>query len=234
VLVGHLTRKPIRGTEQSNGNRSEGAVSHSASRLEALESHYEKVRNVSLRSLFSDDPQRAARFTIEAAGLFLDYSKNRITEETRKLLLQLAQNPVCGERIDAMFREKRSMSPRNGQSCMSPYGRPRGEDPRRWRGCGPGVHAVLDKMTAFSTACAAETGRAYRQTHSQCHQHRHRGSDLGPVMAYEALKYYSDRGLVFRFVSNVDGTDFAEAVIDLDPAETLSSSPPRPSPRSRP
>jgi glucose-6-phosphate isomerase len=189
----------------------------------ALETHYEKVRNVTLRSLFSDDPQRAARFTTEAAGLFLDYSKNRITEETRKLLLQLAQESGLRERMDAMFRgekinvtEKRAVlhvalrAPR-GQSIVVD-----GED------VVPGVHAVLDKMTAFADRVRSgdwkgHTGKRIRNVINIGIG----GSDLGPVMAYEALKYYSDRKMVFRFVSNVDGTDFAEAVIDLDPAETL-------------
>ena len=188
-----------------------------------LESHYEKLRNVTLRSLFADDPERASRFTIEAAGLFLDYSKNRITEETRKLLLQLAQESGLRERMDAMFHgdkinitEKRAVlhvalrAPK-GESIFVD-----GED------VVPGVHAVLDKMTAFSDrirsgAWKGHTGKRIRNIINIGIG----GSDLGPVMAYEALKYYSDRSLVFRFVSNVDGTDFAEAVIDLDPAETL-------------
>jgi glucose-6-phosphate isomerase len=188
-----------------------------------LESHYEKLRNITLRSLFSDDPERASRFTVEAAGLFLDYSKNRITEETRKLLLQLARESGLRERIDAMFHgdkinitEKRAVlhvalrAPK-GESIFVD-----GED------VVPGVHAVLDKMTAFSDRIRSgewkgHTGKRIRNIVNVGIG----GSDLGPVMAYEALKYYSDRSLVFRFVSNVDGTDFAEAVIDLDPAETL-------------
>jgi glucose-6-phosphate isomerase len=188
-----------------------------------LESHYEKLRNVTLRSLFADDPQRASRFTIEAAGLFLDYSKNRITEETRQLLLQLAQESGLRERLDAMFHgdkinitEKRAVL---HVALRAPKGESiyvDGED------VVPGVHAVLDKMTAFSDrirsgAWKGHTGKRIRNIINIGIG----GSDLGPVMAYEALKYYSDRSLVFRFVSNVDGTDFAEAVIDLDPAETL-------------
>jgi len=188
-----------------------------------LESHYEKLRNVTLRSLFADDPDRASRFTIEAAGLFLDYSKNRITEETRKLLLQLAQESGLRERIDAMFHgdkinitEKRAVL---HVALRAPKGEAiyvDGED------VVPGVHAVLDKMTAFSDrirsgAWKGHTGKRIRNIVNIGIG----GSDLGPVMAYEALKFYSDRSLVFRFVSNVDGTDFAEAVIDLDPAETL-------------
>ena len=189
----------------------------------ALETHYEKIRNVPLRSLFSDDPERAARFTIEAAGLFLDYSKNRITEETRKLLLQLAQESGMRERMDAMFRgEKINVTEKRAVlhvALRAPKGEAilvDGED------VVPAVHAVLDKMAAFSErirsgAWKGHTGKRIRNVINVGIG----GSDLGPVMAYEALKHYSDRSLVFRFVSNVDGTDFAEAVIDLDPAETL-------------
>ena len=189
----------------------------------ALESHYEKVRNVSLRSLFSDDPQRAARFSIEAAGLFLDYSKNRITEETRKLLLQLAQESGLRERIDAMFRgEKINVTEKRAVLHVA-LRAPKGEKiVVDGQDVVPEVHAVLDKMTAFSDRVRSgewkgHTGKRIRNVINIGIG----GSDLGPVMAYEALKYYSDRSMVFRFVSNVDGTDFAEAVIDLDPAETL-------------
>jgi glucose-6-phosphate isomerase len=189
----------------------------------SLEMHYEKIRNISLRSLFSDDPERAARFTIEAAGLFLDYSKNRITGETRKLLLQLAQESGLRERMDAMFRgEKINVTEKRAVlhvALRAPKGEAilvDGED------VVPAVHAVLDKMAAFSErirsgAWKGHTGKRIRNVINVGIG----GSDLGPVMAYEALKHYSDRSLVFRFVSNVDGTDFAEAVIDLDPAETL-------------
>src|ERR1700719_3945432 len=189
----------------------------------ALESHYEKVRNVSLRSLFSDDPQRASRFTIEAAGLFLDYSKNRITEETRKLLLQLAEESGLKERRDAMFRGEKINITENGAvrhvALRAAKGQTivvDGED------VVPGVHEVLDKMSAFSDRVRSgtwkgHTGKRIRNVINIGIG----GSDLGPVMAYEALKYYSDRALSFRFVSNIDGTDFAEAVHDLDPSETL-------------
>ncbi len=189
----------------------------------ALEAHHDKISNVPLRKLFSDDPQRAARFTIEAAGLFLDYSKNRITEETRKLLLQLAEESGLKERRDAMFRgEKINITEKRAVlhvALRAPKGESivvDGED------VVPGVHEVLDKMSAFSDrvrsgAWKGHTGKRIRNVINIGIG----GSDLGPVMAYEALKYYSDRSMVFRFVSNVDGTDFAEAVIDLDPAETL-------------
>ena len=189
----------------------------------ALEAHHDKISNVPLRTLFSDDPQRAARFTIEAAGHFLDYSKNRITEETRKLLLQLAEESGLKERRDAMFRgEKINITEKRAVlhvALRAPKGESivvDGED------VVPGVHEVLDKMSAFSDrvrsgAWKGHTGKRIRNVINIGIG----GSDLGPVMAYEALKYYSDRSMVFRFVSNVDGTDFAEAVIDLDPAETL-------------
>jgi glucose-6-phosphate isomerase len=189
----------------------------------ALETHYEKVRNVTLRSLFSDDPQRATRFTIEAAGLFLDYSKNRITEETRQLLLQLARESGLEERRDAMFRgEKINITEKRAVlhiALRAPEGETilvDGED------VVPAVHEVLDKMTAFSNRIRSgewkgHTGKRIRNVINIGIG----GSDLGPVMAYEALKHYTDRSMVFRFVSNVDGTDFAEAVVDLDPTETL-------------
>jgi glucose-6-phosphate isomerase len=189
----------------------------------ALEAHHDKISNVPLRTLFSDDPQRAARFTIEAAGLFLDYSKNRITEETRKLLLQLAQESGLTERRDAMFRgEKINITEKRAVlhvALRAPKGESivvDGED------VVPAVHEVLDKMAAFSDRVRSgdwkgHTGKRIRNVINIGIG----GSDLGPVMAYEALKYYSDRSMTFRFVSNVDSTDFAEAVVDLDPAETL-------------
>jgi glucose-6-phosphate isomerase len=189
----------------------------------ALETHYEKVRSVTLRSLFSDDPQRAARFTIEAAGLFLDYSKNRITEETRQLLLQLARESGLEERRDAMFRgEKINITEKRAVlhvALRAPEGETILVD---GKDVVPDVHEVLDKMSAFSNRIRSgewkgHTGKRIRNVINVGIG----GSDLGPVMAYEALKHYSDRSMVFRFVSNVDGTDFAEAVVDLDPAETL-------------
>jgi glucose-6-phosphate isomerase len=189
----------------------------------ALETHHEKVRSVTLRSLFSDDPERAARFTIEAAGLFLDYSKNRITEETRQLLLQLARESGLEERRDAMFRgEKINITEKRAVlhvALRAPEGETILVD---GKDVVPDVHEVLDKMSAFSNRIRSgewkgHTGKRIRNVVNVGIG----GSDLGPVMAYEALKHYSDRSMVFRFVSNVDGTDFAEAVVDLDPAETL-------------
>jgi glucose-6-phosphate isomerase len=189
----------------------------------ALETHHEKIKTTPLRSLFSEDPQRADRFTIEAAGLFLDYSKNRITDETRKLLIQLAQESGLRERIDAMFRGEKINITENRAVLHVALRAPKGESIIvDGQDVVPPVHAVLDKMAAFSDrvrsgAWKGHTGKRIRNVVNIGIG----GSDLGPVMAYEALKYYSDRNMVFRFVSNVDGTDFAEAVIDLDPAETL-------------
>ena len=189
----------------------------------ALVAHHEKIQNTPLRSLFSDDPQRASRFTIEAAGLFLDYSKNRITEETRKLLLQLAEESGLRERRDAMFRGEKINVTENRAVLHVALRAPKGEKiVVDGEDVVPAVHEVLDKMAAFSNRIRSgewkgHTGKRIRNVINIGIG----GSDLGPVMAYEALKYYSDRSMVFRFVSNVDGTDFAEAVIDLKPDETL-------------
>ena len=189
----------------------------------ALVAHHDKIQNTPLRSLFSDDPQRASRFTIEAAGLFLDYSKNRITEETRKLLLQLAEESGLRERRDAMFRGEKINVTENRAVLHVALRAPKGEKiVVDGEDVVPAVHAVLDKMAAFSNRVRSgewkgHTGKRIRNVINIGIG----GSDLGPVMAYEALKYYSDRSMVFRFVSNVDGTDFAEAVVDLNPDETL-------------
>jgi glucose-6-phosphate isomerase len=188
-----------------------------------LTSHYKQVRELHLRQLFADDPKRGERFALEAVGLYLDYSKNRITDETLKLLIQLAEESGLRERIDAMFRgdkinitEKRAVlhvalrAPRDASIVVD------GEN------VVPKVHAVLDQMTGFANRIRSgewkgHTGKRIRNVINIGIG----GSDLGPVMAYEALKHYSDRNMTFRFVSNVDGTDFAEAVRDLDPSETL-------------
>jgi glucose-6-phosphate isomerase len=188
-----------------------------------LQAHYKKLREVHLRSLFADDPLRGERLTAEAVNIFLDYSKNRITDETIKLLLMLAEESGLRSRIDAMFRgdkinvtEKRAVlhvalrAPRGSSIVVD------GEN------VVPQVHAVLDKMTGFSNRVRSgewkgHTGKRIRNVINVGIG----GSDLGPVMAYEALKHYSDRNMTFRFVSNVDSTDIAEAVRDLDPAETL-------------
>ncbi|MEY2606949.1 MAG: glucose-6-phosphate isomerase [Verrucomicrobiota bacterium] len=189
----------------------------------ALESHHQKVRQSHLRKLFADDPKRGERLTTEAVGLYLDYSKNRITDETLKLLLQLAEESGLRARIDAMFRGDKINITENRAVLHVALRAPRsasivvdGEN------VVPQVHAVLDKMADFSNRVRSgtwkgHTGKRIRNVINIGIG----GSDLGPVMAYEALKYYSDRAMSFRFVSNVDGTDFAEAVRDLDPAETL-------------
>ena len=189
----------------------------------ALQQHYEQVRAWHLRKLFADDPGRGERMTAEGAGLFLDYSKNRITDETVKLLVQLAEESGLRSRIDAMFAgEKINVTEKRAVlhvALRAPKGSTILVDGEN---VVPQVHAVLDKMAAFSTRVRSgewrgHTGKAIRNVINIGIG----GSDLGPVMAYEALRHYSARGMTFRFVSNVDGTDFAEAVRDLDPSETL-------------
>src|SRR5271165_1233451 len=189
----------------------------------ALSAHYKQIKDTHLRKLFADDPQRGERFSVEAAGIFLDYSKNRITDETLKLLLQLAEESGLRERIDAMFRgEKINVSEKRAVLHVA-LRAPKDEVIKTdGKNVVPEVHAVLDKMSAFSDRVRSgewkgHTGKRIRNVINVGIG----GSDLGPVMAYEALRHYSQRDMTFRFVSNVDGTDFAEAVIDLDPAETL-------------
>jgi len=189
----------------------------------ALETHYQKVRDLHLRQLFAEDPRRGERLAAEAAGVYLDYSKNRVTDETVTLLLRLADECGLRARIDAMFRgekinvtEKRAvlhlaLRAASGESIVVDGAN-----------VVPEVHAVLDRMADFSTrvrggAWKGHTGKRIRNVINIGIG----GSDLGPVMAYEALRSYSDRGMRFRFVSNVDGTDFVEATRDLDAAETL-------------
>jgi glucose-6-phosphate isomerase len=189
----------------------------------ALQAHHEKVRGLHLRDLFAEDPKRGERMSVEAAGIYFDYSKNRITDETVKLLLQLAESSGLRARIDAMFRgEKINVSEQRAVlhvALRAPRGASIVVDGEN---VVPQVHAVLDKMAGFSDrvrsgAWKGHTGKRIRNVVNIGIG----GSDLGPVMAYEALKAYSERGMVFRFVSNIDGTDFAEATRDLDAAETL-------------
>jgi glucose-6-phosphate isomerase len=187
-----------------------------------LEKHYQKLKVVHLRQLF-DDRKRGESLAIEAAGLYLDYSKNRITDETIRLLLQLARESELRERIDGMFRGDKINVSENRAVLHVALRAPRGAT-IVYDGCNvvPEVHAVLDRMADFanrlrSGAWKGHTGKRI----SNVINIGIGGSDLGPVMAYEALKHYSERAMTFRFVSNVDGTDFAEAVRDLDPAETL-------------
>ena len=189
----------------------------------ALETHFPKVRELQLRNLFAEDPKRGERLIAEAAGIYFDYSKNRITGETLMLLLQLAEESGLRSRIDAMFRgekinvtEKRAvlhvaLRAPQGQSIVVD-----GED------VVPQVHAVLDRMAAFSDRVRSgewkgHSGKPIRNVINVGIG----GSDLGPVMAYEALRHYCRRDLTFRFVSNIDGADFAEATRDLDAEETL-------------
>jgi len=189
----------------------------------ALAAHYASVKDIDLRTLFADDPRRGERLALDSVGIYFDYSKNRVTDATIDLLLQLAAESGLREHIDAMFRgdrinvsESRAVlhvalrAPRSASILVD------GKD------VVPEVHAVLDRMTGFadrvrSGAWKGHTGKRIRNVINVGIG----GSDLGPVMAHEALKHYSDRAMTFRFVSNVDGTDFAEAVADLDAAETL-------------
>ena len=196
---------------------------HERREWQALEEHYQQIRHLHLRDLFATDPKRGERLTVEAVGLYLDYSKHRITDDTLDLLVRLAASSGLRDRIDAMFRgdkingtEDRAVlhvalrAPRNASIVVD------GEN------VVPHVHAELDRMADFATRVRNGTWKGHTGKRI-----RHvvnvgiGGSDLGPVMAYEALKAYSARDMTFRFVSNVDGTDFAEATRDLDPAETL-------------
>jgi glucose-6-phosphate isomerase len=189
----------------------------------ALGEHYQKIEPIHLKELFDKDPKRAEKFNVEAAGLFLDYSKNRITEETVKLLLQLAEESGVAARRDAMFSgEKINITEKRAVlhvALRAPKGEKivvDGED------VVPAVHDVLDKMAAFSERVRSgewkgHTGKPIKNIINIGIG----GSDLGPVMAYEALKHYSDRTRTFRFVSNVDGADFVEATVDLKADETL-------------
>jgi glucose-6-phosphate isomerase len=188
-----------------------------------LERHFQKMKSAHLRQLFAEDPMRGEVFSLEAAGVYLDYSKNRITRESVKLLLQLAQEAKLQENIDAMFGGEAINTSEKRAVLHVALRAPRGATiMHQGRNVVPDVHAVLDKMAGFAErirggAWKGHTGKPIRNVINIGIG----GSDLGPVMAYEALKHYSRRNLVFRFVSNVDGTDFAEAVSDLDPAETL-------------
>jgi glucose-6-phosphate isomerase len=189
----------------------------------ALEAHHKNIRDLHLRKLFADDPKRGERMMAEAVGLLLDYSKNRITDETLKLLLQLAEDSGLRTRIDAMFHGEKINVTENRAVLHVALRAPKGASiVVDGENVVPAVHAVLDKMADFSDRIRSgtwkgHTGKRIRNIINIGIG----GSDLGPVMAYEALKHYSERAMTFRFVSNVDGTDFAEAVRDLDPAETL-------------
>ncbi|MEP6754587.1 MAG: glucose-6-phosphate isomerase [Chthonomonadales bacterium] len=189
----------------------------------ALEAHALKVREVHLRKLFADDPKRGERMTVDAVGIYFDYSKNRITDETLKLLLELAEESGLRCNRDAMFRGDKINVTENRAVLHVALRAPKdqsifvdGKD------VVPQVHAVLDKMAAFANQVRdgmwkGHTGKPIRNVINVGIG----GSDLGPVMAYEALRHYSCRNMTFRFVSNIDGTDFAEATHDLDAEETL-------------
>ena len=188
-----------------------------------LQRHADELRSAHLRTLFAADPARGDRLTVDAAGLHLDYSKNRITDETLRLLTQLAGECDLRARIDAMFAGEKINTTEGRAVLHTALRAPRtatvmvdGENVI------PKVHAVLDRMAAFATSIRTGTWKGHRGRPIRAIVNIGiGGSDLGPVMAYEALKHYSDRALTFRFVSNVDGTDFVEAVRDLDPSETL-------------
>ena len=189
----------------------------------ALTEHYATLRDVHLSDLFAQNPSRGQSLTLEAAGIYLDYSKNRITDETVRLLVRLADEAGLRERIDAMFSgEKINVSERRAVLHVALRAPKTESIVVDGQDVVPAVHAVLDKMADFSTRVRSGTWRGHTGKRIvNVVNVGIGGSDLGPVMAYEALTHYSDRSMTFRFVSNVDGTDFAEAVRDLDPAETL-------------
>jgi glucose-6-phosphate isomerase len=189
----------------------------------ALKKHYKTAQALHLKKLFDDNPRRGEEFTLEAVGIYLDYSKNRITDKTLKLLLDLAKESGLRERIDAMFRGDKINVTENRAVLHVALRAPKNETILvDGKNVVPEVHTVLDKMTAFSNRVRSgewkgHTGKRIKNVINIGIG----GSDLGPVMAYEALKHYSERSMTFRFVSNVDSTDFAEAILDLDPTETL-------------
>jgi glucose-6-phosphate isomerase len=190
---------------------------------ERLKIHFSEVRALSLRELFDADRARGERLTAEASGIYLDYSKNRITGQTLQLLLQLAEESGLRQRIDAMFRGERINCTENRAVLHVALRAPQGASiVVDGHNVVPDVHNGLDKMAEFCQRIRlgewkGHTGKRIRNIVNIGIG----GSDLGPVMAYEALKHFSERSMTFRFVSNIDGTDFAEAVRDLDPSETL-------------
>lgn len=190
---------------------------------QALQDQQKKMRGQHLRNLFADDPARGERMTTEALGIFLDYSKNLINDETLKLLVELAEQSELRAKINALFRGEKINITENRAVLHVALRAPKGSSiVVDGKNVVPEVHAVLDKMAAFahrvrSGEWIGHTGKRIRNIVNIGIG----GSDLGPVMAYEALRHYSDRSLVFRFVSNIDGTDIVEATHDLDAAETL-------------
>ncbi len=208
---------PARSEETRTRSKSKHAV------WRALEGHHVTMGGLPLRNLFADDPARGERMTAEAAGVYLDYSKNRINDETLKLLIELAEQAGLRARIDAMFRGEKINVTENRAVLHVALRAPKGASIIvDGQNVVPQVHAMLDKMADFANRVRSgqwkgHSGKRIRNVVNIGIG----GSDLGPVMAYEALKYYSDRAMTFQFVSNVDGTDFVEATRDLDPAETL-------------
>jgi glucose-6-phosphate isomerase len=206
---------------QSEALRTRSTSKHAV--WKALEDHHETMRGRHLRNLFAEDPARGERMTAEAAGVYLDYSKNRVNDETLKLLIELAEQAGLRARIDAMFRGEKINVTENRAVLHVALRAPKGASIIvDGQNVVPQVHAMLDKMADFANRVRSgqwkgHSGKRIRNVVNIGIG----GSDLGPVMAYEALKYYSDRAMTFRFVSNVDGTDFVEATRDLDPAETL-------------
>src|SRR3989442_10874665 len=212
------------GSEEGTGRSMTGMLPLTARPAwKALQAHYEKVRDLHLRTLFSDDARRGERLTADAVGIFLDYSKNRVTDDTLALLRRLADECGLRERIDAMFRGDKINATEDRAVLHVALRASRGTSIIvDGKNVVPEVHAVLDAMADFSNrvrsgAWKGHTGKRIRNVVNIGIG----GSDLRPLMAYEALKHYSERAMTFRFVSNIDGTDFAEAVRDLDPAETL-------------
>jgi glucose-6-phosphate isomerase len=189
----------------------------------ALQAHYATIHGVHLRKLFADDPGRGERMTAEAAGIYFDYSKNRVNDETLRLLVQLAEEAGLRARIDAMFRgEKINVSENRAVLHVALRAPPGASIVVDGENVVPQVHAVLDRMADFANRVRSGGWKGHtRRRIRNVVNIGIGGSDLGPVMAYEALKHYSARDMTFRFVSNVDGTDFAEATRELDPAETL-------------
>ena len=189
----------------------------------ALEAHYARIKDRHLRDLFAQDPGRGERLTLEGAGVFLDYSKNRITDETAQLLVQLAEESGLPQRIEAMFSGEKINITEDRAVLHTALRAPKGARIEvDGKDVVPEVHAVLDRMSEFSNEVRSgkwtgHTGKPIRNVINIGIG----GSDLGPVMAYEALRHYSRRDMTFRFVSNVDGTDFVEATRDLDAEETL-------------
>ena len=188
-----------------------------------LAKHHARLKKLHLRALFAADPGRGERFVLESAGIYFDYSKNRITDQTLKLLVRLAKESKLLERIDAMFRGERINITEDRAVLHVALRAPKGASiVLDGKNVVPDVHAVLDRMASFSDRVRSgdwtgHTGKKIRNIINIGIG----GSDLGPVMAYEALRHYARRDLTFRFVSNIDGADFVEAVQGLDAAETL-------------